>query len=661
MLRTVPTPMADSAAERLQRLAAVAVLLGALLSLVLRASCAPDVAFLSGDDWLTSPREVDARVQQWGAPHVPIATFTRRFDLERIPAAAWLLVEAGRAHRVLVNGVLVEASGDPDPGWRRGHRIDVAAGLRAGGNEIQIEVWNPRGPPLLRARFEDAALEAGAHWSVAVDAGAPAAAVVPDDTRPHPSASAGPRPARALREHAVLVAGLFVLASVILGVGESWFRAHRARLPWIALALVHVGWFGLFAGKLVTLPVTTGFDAQHHLAYVEYLRRERALPLPTDGWSTYHPPLYYAAVALLEEVAGSDPHAHGLVTRVPSFAAGLASVWASFGLGRLLLAGRPELVAVAVLFTGVLPLEVYTAAYVSNEPLHAALFSLATLVGVGTLLRRRIRVRDAAWLGAAVGVALLAKVSALLLAACAGFFVLARVVQREGLRAGRLAAVGLAYAAPIALISGWFYLRNLRLHGALLVGNWNLPGQPWWSQPGFHTPAYYMHFGASLTRPILAGFQSFWDALYASFWADGWIAGRASAAFPVESWNWDFMVLGVWLGLPATVVLAWGIARMACFAFDPAQGPRRVAWSFLLSLLAAVMTALVALTLDLPYFGQAKAPYLLGLVPTFALAFALGADACDRCLAQRAGVVAARGVRAVWLVTAGVLWLGFAA
>lgn len=661
MLLAVPNPMADSAAERVQRLAAVAVFVGALLALAMRAACAPDVAFLAGGGWITNPREVDARVQQWGEAHVPVATFTRHFELARVATTAVLEVEAARAHRVYVNGAIAWESGDPDPEWRRGRREDVASRLRAGANEIAIEVWNARGPPLLRARLHDAALETDARWRVAVDGGAAVAAVAPDDTRPHPSAYAGPRPARALRERGVLLLGLFVLAGVAVGASGGWLAAHRSRLPWIALVLVHVGWLGLFAGKLLALPVTTGFDAKHHLAYVEQLRRDRSLPLPTDGWSTYHPPLYYAAVALLEDLAGPDPRANAVATKLPSFAAGLASVWVAFGLARTLLVGRPELIAVAVLFTGVLPLEAYTAAYVSNEPLHAALFGLATLFGVRALQRRRVRLRDAAALGAAIGLALLAKLTALLLAACAGFFLLARVVQREGWRARRLAAVSFAYAVPLAVLGGWFHLRNLRLHGALVVGNWNLPGQPWWSQPGFHTPAYYTGFGESLVRPVFGGFRSFWDALYASFWADGWIAGRASAAFPVEIWNWDFMVLGLWLALPATAALGWGVVCMLRRAFDPAEGARRAAWSFLLAVVAAVATALTALTLDQPYFGQAKAPYLLGLVPTLAVAFALGADACDAALGRRAGEIAARGVRAFWLTTACVLWLGLAA
>ena len=70
---------------------------------------------------------------------------------------------------------------------------------------------------------------------------------------------------------------------------------------------------------------------------------------------------------------------------------------------------------------------------------------------------------------------------------------------------------------------------------------------------------------------------------------------------------------------------------------------------------------MVALTLDLPYFGQAKAPYLLGLVAPLSVAFALGVDACDRALVRLGGDSAAGAGRALWLAVGAVLWLSMAA
>jgi hypothetical protein len=651
----------------LQRVGALAVVVLGVAALGYRCACSPDVAFLlpgGAAAWITDPRPVDAMLQQFEQPQVPVATFTKRLELGATPADAVLHLEAARAHRVRVNGVVVATSADPDPGWRGGHDIDVAPQLRGGANEIAIDVWNARGPPLLRAHLDlggKPILATDGAWSVSREGGAATPAVAPDDTRPHPSAVASPQPGRAWRSLWPAVLGLFG-AALVLGFGAApWLARRRALLPAIALALVHVGWLVLFATKFVSLPVTTGFDANSHLAYVELLRRDGRVPRPDEGWSTYHPPLYYATVAGLQQLFGTAPRAERIATKVPSFAAGLGTVWVTFGLARALLPLRPELVAVAVLFAGVLPLDVYTSAYVSNEPLHAFLFGLSLLFCVRALLRTRVRLRDAAAVGCGVGLALLAKVTALLLAPVAGFFLLARSAIAEGVRPARLAAITAAYLAPIAALSGWLHARNLRLYGTPIAGNWDLPGMTWWSQPGFHTLDYYLGFGASLRRPVLAGFESFGDAIYSSFWGDGWIAGRASARFPTEIWNWDFAAIGYWLALPATLVLGWGVARSLRLALSPEEGARRAAWSFLLVVEAAVVFAMIALTLELPYFGQAKAPYLLGLVAPLAVAFALGVDACDRALARFGGAIAARTVRALWLTVGAVLWLSMVA
>jgi hypothetical protein len=644
----------------LQRLGALAVVAFVVIALGHRCACAPDVAFLLPDDgvaWITDPRPVDASLQGYEQERVPVVTFASSVELGTGTGDSVLHVEAARAHRVRVNGVELFASADPDPQWRAGH--DVALG--GGRSEIEIDVWNPRGPPLLRAYLDLGGKRRAPEWSVWRDAAAATPAVAADDTRPHPSAAASPQPRRAWRAQWPAVLGLFAAALVLSFGAAPWFAQQRARLPAIALALVHVGWLGLFATKFASLPVTTGFDATNHLAYVALLRREGRVPRPDEGWSTYHPPLYYATVAGLQQVFGGTSRADQIATKVPSFAAGLGTIWVSFGLARALLPLRPELAAVAVLFAGVLPLGVYMSAYVSNEPLHAFLFGASLLLCVRALLRARVRLRDAARVGIGVGLALLAKVTALLLAAVAGFFLLARSASAEGVRPARLLGISAAYTAPIAALSGWFHARNVQLYGTPIAGNWDLPGMTWWSQPGFHTPGYYLGFGESLRRPVLAGFHSFGDAIYSSFWGDGWIAGRASARFPTEIWNWDFAAIGYWLALPATLVLGWGVARSVRLAFAPEEGARRAAWSFLLALEAAVAFAMIALTLELPYFGQAKAPYLLGLVAPLAVAFALGADACDRALAKFGGANAARAGRALWLTIGAVLWLSMAA
>jgi hypothetical protein len=647
----------------LQRVAACALAAGAIGFLGWRCFGAPDVPFLTGPHWTTDARTVDAKVQQWGAMRVPRATFTRRFELAAAPERAPLAVAAGRAHRVRVNGSEAWSSPDPDPRWRRATEGDIARLLRAGANTLEIEVWNRLGPPLLNARLElpGATLHSDAQWSVAVDGAAAQAAVAADDTRPHPSAIAGPRPARVARERWTALLGIGLASALACWAAGDALRGRERLAPAAALALVHALWLVAFATKLVHVPLEVGFDARNHLLYVDFLAAHGRVPLPSDGWSMYHPPLYYALVLGARRLATplGEPWASAAVKSI-SFAAGLAQSWIALGLARVLAPGRPLLAAVAVLFAGLVPLNGIVASAISNEPLHAALFGAALLLAVRALARPALRRRDAAAIGAVLGVALLAKMTALVAVAAIGGVGLARAAVVERARPARLAALALTFAAPIAALAGWFFARNLSHYGVLAVGNWNLPDSPWWSQPGFHTARYFARFGAVLVQPLFAGFASFADALYSSFWGDGWLSGRAGVGFRPEHWNWDFAALGYWLALPATAVLGVGIAASARRAFAP-DALSRSAWSLVLLLEAAVGFALLSLTIELPYFGQAKAAYALGLVAPLALQFALGAEACDRALARWGGSGAALVLRALLLAAGVVFALAFAA
>jgi hypothetical protein len=646
--------------EALQRGAALGLVVAAGLVLGLRCARSPEVTWVwqRGDAaWITVPQPVDAAVQQFGRPSVPVARYVRRVTLDALPEHAELRLRAARAWRVRVNGDVVASSPDPDPDWRRDRIVDVASALQAGENEVAIEVWNARGPPLLRARLAlpGAALASGPEWSASWDGSPPAPATLPDDTRAHPSAAAGPRPARALGRHAAGLAGLFLVSTLICVVAAPRLARRPTLAPPLALGLVALAWIALFATSFTAIPLTAGFDATNHLRYVELLREKRALPLPGDGWSTFHPPLYYGLAAALQ-TAGERISAGAGATAVKllSFAAGLGQGVLAAALAAALVPGRPFVAAVAALFAGCLPLNLYMAAYVSNEPLHAFWFGLATLLGVRVLSPGRARLTAGVALGAALGLALVTKVTALVAAALAGAMVLAHALLVERARPARLLALALALAVPIAGLAGWFYLRNLRLYGTPLVVNWDLPGMQWWSQPGFHTLRYYVGFGTSLELPVFSGFRSFADSLYSSFWGDGWVAGRATAAIPPEWWHWGWAAIGYWLALPATALLVAGVARSLRIAL--VTGPRRAAWSFVLALEGSLFFVFLLLTLDAPYFGQAKAPYLLGLVAPLAVQFALGVEAADRWLSRRAGAPAAIALRALTVATGAVFW-----
>ena len=219
----------------------------------------------------------------------------------------------------------------------------------------------------------------------------------------------------------------------------------------------------------------------------------------------------------------------------------------------------------------------------------------------------------------------------------------------------------LAVIAPVLAIAGWFYLRNWLHFGDPLMANWGrMPGagHTWWQHPGFHTFAYYTRFGEALQHPYMAGFRSFWDSTYSTFWGDGFIAGRVYPADRHGFWSYDFMSIGYWLALPAGFFLLAGALRGARLALRDPEPGRRAAFALLATAAWVVSLAYLYLTLRLAFFGQAKASYLLLLLTPLALWFALGFRGLDARLSSHP---LARAALHGWLAAfAGVLYLGFA-
>ncbi len=618
-----------------------------------RCATSPDVAFLVPSDaapWITPELPVSARLQQWGREAVPRAEFEKRFRAEA-GADAELQIRALRRFRLHLNEVLVAESDGAR--WREQTRVPLAGLLRQGPNTLRVEVENPRGPPLLSLRILGLSepLRSDPSWSTRIE-GRQRPARIADDTRIEATGRATETPGEALLRRRDTALLLFAGGALgFLGLRRLPGERALAALPLAVLAAASVGWTALFAAKVVRLPLAVGFDARHHLAYVARLR-EGSLPLATDGWSTFHPPLFHAAAL----VVGESPAA----LRALPFFAGLAGVFAVFGLARRLLPDDPRRQALATAFAAVLPMHVYSASYFSNEPLHTLLAGLALLASVDLILAERVGAGRAALAGALFGLAALTKFTVLLVLPVAALVLALDWRSGRGLPLRRVALLGAAALLPFAAVAGWFYARNWWLFGNPLIANWDLPGpgQVWWQQPGFHTPAYYTRFGEALVHPYLSGFHSFWDSVYSTFWGDGFVGGRARATDRHGLWSYDFMSAGYWVALPATALLGLGGVECLRAALRNPERRRRLAFGLLLGSTWTVALGFLYLTLRLPFFAQAKATYTLILLGPLAVFFALGAGRIDAALAGRTSL---RAVFWGWLgLFVGTLHLGFA-
>ena len=657
------------AAPLSRRALAIAAALLALSAVfvVLRCASSNAIPFIvqSGRaPWIAAPEPISGTLRQWGREDFPVSVFRRRFELDPVPAPAWLRVRALRTIRVFVNGVPVPGAVSDGSRWRDTLELDLAPFLVAGANEIKVEVENPIGPSLLSLRFEglEPPLVSDREWTVSVDGGPAARVELADDTRRSPDALAVGTPGQALRERWVAVALLFVAGVAASLAGRRFGKSAWVKwLPTASLALGLAAWAALFARKLVHLPLAIGFDAQSHLYYVELLASRRGIPLATDGWSTFHPPLFYALSATLAGMGGAGSASGSLTLKAIPFAAGMLGLVATAALARRLLPGDPAARALAILFAAVLPMNVYSAAYFSNESLHTLLASLALIATVDVLLVRRPQTWRLGLLGTLLGLAALTKFTVLVLLPIALVFVAGKLWRMDREPPARVALRMLAAIVPVLAIAGWFYLRNWLHFGDPLMANWGrMPGagHTWWQQPGFHTFAYFTRFGEALQHPYMAGFRSFWDSTYSTFWGDGFIAGRVYPADRHGFWSYDFMSIGYWVALPASFLMLAGALRGVRLALHDPEAGRRAAFALLATSAWVVSLAYLYLSLRLGFFGQAKATYLLLLLTPLALWFALGFRGLDARLAPHP---LARAALHGWLATfAGVLYLGFA-
>ena len=640
---------------RVQRVGAVALVVGSLAFAGAGSCWDPAVPFLgarAGAEWIGAPRPVSPALEQWGAERAPVVSFEPPLARFRMGESASLRVEALGRYRVFVRDVLVAE------GWRGPADVPLPHGLQAAARPLRVEVENVRGPALLwlRSQGVEPAIVSSAAWRVSVDGAARDAAEVADDTRPLPGGAEVETPLAALRGRAPWLVGLLVLGALGFEAARRHLSPqHFAGLPSAVLWSATLVWAWLFVAKLSRIPTLVGFDARHHLQYVELLRAGH-LPLATDGWSTYHPPLFHAAAALLAPLGEASLH-------VLPWLGGVGTVFVAHALAVRLFPDDPRPQLLAVLFAATLPMNLALSAYFSNESVHAALLGVALVATVDALRAAQMRPRQALWVGLALGAAALVKFTALAVAPVALLFLGVKLVavERAGLR--RVALLLGLVSATLALVAGWFYLRNALALGAPLVGNWNLPGpgRSWWQQPGFHTAAYYTSFGESLVHPYQAGFHSFWDGIYSTLWGDGGIAGRAAPAQRHGFWNYGFMSASYLLALPICGLLMAGGVICCRAALHGRELRRRMVWSFLLTTTYAVAFSTFYLTLVLPYFAQAKAFYALGVTGPLALCFAAGASWVDEACARR-GWPFARALHAGLLATSfAFFFLGFAA
>jgi len=575
--------------------------------------------------------------------------FRCAFDLPSEQKEVELSLRSFRRYEIRINDELVVPMSPEGISWKQvqRHRIDRA--LRSGRNQIEVTVANIIGPPALslamRVGLRD--IRSDATWETCTQGGTWSPA----------------RPARLPMEHSI--------TKTSPSIAEAWAHAQRPLVLWAALAVVltlliafwsrrphappvssipqplscgdedlspttHKGewgllavatilWIILCANNLRFLAPVVGFDAPAHFDYLRFLEVHRRLPLATDGWEMYQPPLYYVAAVCIVSVcrALGIQGAEAVVPKLLSMISGLAVILGVWMILRSLFPRSPRIRTAGLILALAMPMNIYMAQYPSNEVMSVALVTGGIYLAISIALSERPGFLRWTSLGLVLGLGLLAKHSAFLVVVVVLTILLAHLtISRRPQWQSWLAGLGCTVLA-LALVAGWFLLRNWMHFRNPLIGNWDpASGHVWWQDPGYGIADYYLRFGRSLTVPFHSSLYSYGDGIYSTVWGDGMCAGIANVQFRA-GWNYDLMAVGYLLAIfPSALIVIGLAAALVGWLRRPSA-----TWAILVGHGLLVGFAVLYMTLKLPYYAQAKGFY--GLTAIAALCV-LGASGFER-------------------------------
>jgi len=339
-----------------------------------------------------TPRDIEERT-------VP---FRSTFDLRSKPRLGEVRLRAFRRYTLRINGTTIGSGPAQNASWKDPQRYEVAAALRPGRNEIEVEVTRLTGPPALWLvlHADQATIKTDGRWQARSGEGAWSPVHLAREPVPNPVAENLPTVVEAWRDawRIILVWLALALGATVVGLwvsrqtpagpeipsDDAVLGKLRRRPEWMLLGLVILLWIVLCANNLYRLPPIVGFDGYDHYHYLWFLITRHQLPLATDGWEMYQPPLYYVSTAVLVMIASAFgwEKAMTVVPQFISMAAGLAQVILVWMGARIVFPDSRRARCAALVLAAAMPMNLYIAQYPTNEMVCTALVTGALVLAL---------------------------------------------------------------------------------------------------------------------------------------------------------------------------------------------------------------------------------------------------------------------------------------
>lgn len=408
----------------------------------------------------------------------------------------------------------------------------------------------------------------------------------------------------------------------------------------IAASMVAVA-VAVYLNNVLVMPSLRAPDGFGHFTYIWYFAETGVVPWATEGWSFFHPPVYYAFMAgIWNTFTVFDPIFRlKLGTGIISLL-GIAQAGVAYSIvKRCLPANRvAQLFAIGIMLF--LPLQLFTAGYLGNERLNAV-FCGTSLLALLWLLDRPHWLRAIA-LGGLLGIALLIKFTALVVVA--GSFAtiaLSFLFKRDVVSGLKILSI---IAITLMTVCGWYYVRNIDRYGTPFkmsrdtemvkrVENLQSEGKrdllefllfdpliivsPQWPRGGLPISG---DIASDVERSSLR--ESVWTGVY----ANAWFEGQGGLIFPPINQSPATLHSGqiiLSLAIVPTALVLIGICTVVVRLW-------RNGWNDLYGAMLITFVAMLTLFVygmkAVPLHGAVKAAYLTPVSVIFAFWLAVGFD-----------------------------------
>ncbi len=268
--------------------------------------------------------------------------FRKTFQLDDVPSECQIKVSAMMKFSISVNGSIVEEDSLRNQhNWKFARAYDIAPMLKKD-NFILIHVTNTEGPPALLveaptliSQGNKINLSSNTDWEAAsdprFDGWIKAVSTYKDDSRL--GENKGPIQKSPRYPIYMMIFGAYILF-ILLAINpcgffykpnfeslrikankiQNLFFISKSRVPFLTRVLPLIPFFVIIIvifivniHNVATYPYTrSGFDWSGHVDYIRYVATNWRVPVATEGWEMFQPPLYYFLSAIVYKLFGGQ-------------------------------------------------------------------------------------------------------------------------------------------------------------------------------------------------------------------------------------------------------------------------------------------------------------------------------------------------------------------